>query len=209
MNNSNKDIKYMKNTFQAYLNILEILKERGYKIDDDSLLAFDIFSKKYEEIDNFVYTYKHKSNKDDEIYLSILKESKITKKEMLNKMQSIIDETHYKNLLFLTTNSQILNYVKELKQKFNIDVQFFTIDNLQMNILKHELQPKFILLSDEEKTKILEKYNENNIPKIKLDDPITRYYNAKPSQIFKIIRKNMVKRNKTSSQGIYYRIVVE
>ena len=209
MNNSNKDIKYMKNTFQAYLNILEILKERGYKIDDDSILSFDIFSKKYEEIEHFVYTYEHKSNKDDEIYLSILKESKITKKEMLNKMQSITDETHYKNFLFLTTNSQILNYVKEVKQKFNIDVQFFTIDNLQMNILKHELQPKFILLSDEEKSKILEKYDENNIPKIKLDDPITRYYNAKPSQIFKIIRKNMVKRNKTSSQGIYYRIVVE
>lgn len=209
MNNSNKDIKYMKNTFQAYLNILEILKERGYKIDDDSILSFDIFSKKYEEIEHFVYTYKHKSNKDDEIYLSILKESKITKKEMLNKIQNITDETHYKNFLFLTTNSQVLNYVKELKQKFNIDVQFFTIDNLQMNILKHELQPKFILLSDEEKAKILEKYDENNIPKIKLNDPITRYYNAKPSQIFKIIRKNMVKRNKTSSQGIYYRIVVE
>ena len=209
MNNSNKDIKYMKNTFQAYLNILEILKERGYKIDDDSILSFDIFSKKYEEIEHFVYTYKHKSIKDNEIYLSILKESKITKKEMLNKIQNITDETHYNNFLFLTTNSQVLNYVKELKQKFNIDVQFFTIDNLQMNILKHELQPKFILLSDEERAKILEKYDENNIPKIKLNDPITRYYNAKPSQIFKIIRKNMVKRNKTSSQGIYYRIVVE
>lgn len=209
MNNSDKDIKFIRDTYQAYLNILEILKERGYKIDDDSILSFDIFSKKYEEIEHFVYTYKHKSIKDNEIYLSILKESKITKKEMLNKIQNITDETHYNNFLFLTTNSQVLNYVKELKQKFNIDVQFFTIDNLQMNILKHELQPKFILLSDEERAKILEKYDENNIPKIKLNDPITRYYNAKPSQIFKIIRKNMVKRNKTSSQGIYYRIVVE
>ena len=78
-----------------------------------------------------------------------------------------------------------------------------------MNILKHELQPKFILLSDEEKKYILARYNEMDIPKIKIDDPITRYYHAKPSQIFKIIRKNMVGRNKTSSQGIYYRIVVE
>ena len=50
-----------------------------------------------------------------------------------------------------------------------------------MNILMHELQPKFILLTDEEKKQFLEKnkWSEKNIPKIKTDDPITRYYNAK------------------------------
>lgn len=211
MNNSNKEVKFIRDTFQAYLNILEILKERGYKIEDAEILSLNIFSKKCEESGHFVYIYEHKTNKDITIYFSIFKESKITKKEILNKMQNITEENNYNNFLFLTSDGQILNYVNEIKQKFNIDLQIFTIENLQMNILKHELQPKFILLTDEEKRLFLEKnkWNEKDLPKIKTDDPITRYYNAKPSQIFKIIRKNMVGRNKTSSQGIYYRIVVE
>jgi DNA-directed RNA polymerases I, II, and III subunit RPABC1 len=209
MNNSNKEVKFVRDTFQAYLNILEILKERGYNIEDAEILSLNIFSKKCEESVPFVYIYEHKTNKDITIYFSILKESKITKKEILNKMQNIIEENNYNDFLFLTSDAQILKYVYEIKQKLNIDLQIFEIEDLQMNILKHELQPKFILLSDEEKKYILARYNEMDIPKIKIDDPITRYYNAKPSQIFKIIRKNMVGRNKTSSQGIYYRIVVE
>ena len=210
MNNFNKDIKLIKDTFQAYLNILEILKERGFVIIDNKILSLNIFLKKYEESSPFVFIYEHKSNKE-KIYFSIFKESKITKKDLLNKIQLITEKNDYNNYLFLTSDVQILNYINEIKNKYNIDLQIFTIENLQINILKHELQPKFILLNSEEKQIFLDKnkWKENNLPKMKLDDPISRYYNAKSGQIFKIIRKNMVGRNKTSSQGIYYRIVIE
>jgi DNA-directed RNA polymerase I, II, and III subunit RPABC1 len=209
MNNSNKEIKHIRDTYQAYLNILEILKERGYNTEDNKILTLEIFLKKYNDLDSFFNIYNHNSNKDTKIYFSIFKENKITKKELLNKIEIITDEIDCNNFLFLTSNSQILKHIDEIKQKFNIDIQIFEIKDLQMNILKHELQPKFILLNDKERELFLEKYNEKDIPKIKLNDPITKYYNAKPSQIFKIVRKNMVGRNKTSSQGIYYRIVVE
>jgi len=210
MNNLNKDIKFIKNTFQAYLNIIEILRERGYTIIDDKILTVDIFLKKYEESTPFIYIFDHKNNKT-KIYFSILKESKITKKELTNKIKDITEENDYNNYLFLTSDTQILNYINEIKNKFNIDLQIFTIENLQINILKHELQPKFILLSNEETISFLDKkkWKANELPKIKLDDPISRYYNAKEGQIFKIIRKSMVGRNKTSSQGIFYRIVTE
>jgi DNA-directed RNA polymerases I, II, and III subunit RPABC1 len=210
MNNFNKDIKLIKDTFQAYLNILEILKERGFVIIDNKILSLNIFLKKYEESSPFVFIYEHKRNKE-KIYFSIFKESKITKKDLLNKIQLITEKNDYNNYLFLTSDVQILNYINEIKNKYNIDLQIFTIENLQINILKHELQPKFILLNSEEKQIFLDKnkWKENNLPKMKLDEPISRYYNAKSGQIFKIIRKNMVGRNKTSSQGIYYRIVIE
>ena len=210
MNNFNKDIKLIKDTFQAYLNILEILKERGFVIIDNKILSLNIFLKKYEELSPLVFIYEHKSNKE-KIYFSIFKESKITKKDLLNKIQVITEKNDYNNYLFLTSDVQILNYINEIKNKYNIDLQIFKIEHLQINILKHELQTKFILLNSEEKQIFLDKnkWKENNLPKMKLDDPISRYYNAKSGQIFKIIRKNMVGRNKTSSQGIYYRIVIE
>ena len=120
MNNSNKEVKFIRDTFQAYLNILEILKERGYKIENNEILSLNIFSKKCEESNAFVYIYEHKTNKDITIYFSIFKESKITKKEILNKMQNITEENNYNNFLFLTSDGQILNYVNEIKQKILI-----------------------------------------------------------------------------------------
>jgi DNA-directed RNA polymerase subunit H (RpoH/RPB5) len=210
MNNFNKDIKLIKNTYEAYLNVIEMLRERGYTIIDDNILSLDMFSHKYDETESFIYIFNHKINKTD-IFFSIFKEIKITKKELTNKMKDITDENDYDNYLFLTSDKQILNYINEIKTKYNIDVQIFTIDTLQINILKHELQPKFILLNNEETQafKDKNKWKDSELPKLQLNDPIPRYYNAQPGQIFKIIRESMVGRNKTSSQGIYYRIVLE
>jgi DNA-directed RNA polymerase subunit H (RpoH/RPB5) len=210
MNNFNKDIKLIKNTYEAYLNVIEMLRERGYTIIDDNILSLDMFSHEYDKSTPFIYIFNHEINKK-EIFFSIFKEIKITKKDLTNKMKDITDENDYDNYLFLTSDKQILNYINDIKTKYNIDLQIFTIDSLQINILKHELQPKFILLNFEETKSFKDKnkWKSEELPKFLLNDPIPRYYNAQPGQIFKILRESMVGRNKTSSQGIYYRIVLE
>ena len=211
MNNLNKDILLIKETFQAYLNVIDMLKERGYQVIDNEILSIDIFSKKYEESDEFMYIFDHKINKS-KIYFSIFKESKITKKDLINKIKSIVEENQYDNYLFLTSDSQTLNHINEVNNIFNMDIQIFTIDKLQINILKHHLQPdEPILYNNEDTAKLLKdrKWKEEELPKILLNDAVSRYFNAKPGQIFKFIRTSMVGVNSTSSQGIYYRIVVE
>ena len=203
MNNLNKDILLIKETFQAYLNVIDMLKERGYEVIDNEILSIDIFSKKYEESDEFMYIFDHKINKS-KIYFSIFKESKITKKDLINKIKSIVEENQYDNYLFLTSDSQTLNHINEVNNIFNMDIQLFVIDKLQINILKHVLQPdEIILYNNEDTAKLLKdrKWKEEELPKINLK--------AKPGQIFKFIRTSMVGVNSTSSQGIYYRIVVE
>lgn len=206
----NKDIKLVKDSYQSYLTILEILKKRNYIIEDDEILSLNIFSKKYEDLIPLNFIYENEITKE-KLFLLILKEQKIPKKELINKVQQLKEENNLKNYLLITNDSQIINSRNEINTKFNIDLEIFLIENLQINILKHELQPKFVLFTNEQKEKLLEhkKWQEKNLPKIKLDDPISRYYNAKVGQIFKITRKSMVGRNKTSSQGVYYRIVVE
>ena len=211
MNNLNKDILLIKETFQAYLNVIDMLKERGYQVIDNEILSIDIFSKKYEESDEFMYIFDHKINKS-KIYFSIFKESKITKKDLINKIKIIVEENQYDNYLFLTSDSQTLNHINEVNNIFNMDIQLFVIDKLQINILKHVLQPdEIILYNNEDTAKLLKdrKWKEEELPKINLKDAVTRYFNAKSGQIFKFIRTSMVDVNSTSSQGIYYRIVVE
>ena len=209
MNNLNKDILLIKETFQA--NVIDMLKERGYEVIDNEILSIDIFSKKYEESDEFMYIFDHKINKS-KIYFSIFKESKITKKDLINKIKIIVEENQYDNYLFLTSDSQTLNHINEVNNIFNMDIQLFVIDKLQINILKHVLQPdEIILYNNEDTAKLLKdrKWKEEELPKINLKDAVSRYFNAKSGQIFKFIRTSMVDVNSTSSQGIYYRIVVE
>ena len=80
---------------------------------------------------------------------------------------------------------------------------FFEKD-LMINLIDHELVPKHILLSKEEQDKVREEYDialsKNNI--ITFSDNIARYYNAKPKQMFRIIRPS-----ETSGQVIAYRVV--
>lgn len=206
----NKDIQLIKETYQSYLNAIEMLKERDYNINDDKTLSIDSFSKKFEEVDIFKLEYEHNKLKKS-IYFSILKEKKITKKDFMNKIKDLLEESEHDNYLFITSDAQPLSYVNEIKTKFNIDIQIFTIDKLQINILKHILQPDEIILYNLEDTKkIMEEkqWKSEDIPKILSSDAISMYFNAKEGELFKFYRKSMVDVNRTSSQGIYYRIVV-
>lgn len=206
----NKDIQLIKETYQSYLNAIEMLKERDYNINDDKTLSIDSFSKKFEEVDIFKLEYEHNKLKKS-IYFSILKEKKITKKDFMNKIKDLLEESEHDNYLFITSDTQPLSYVNEIKTKFNIDIQIFTIDKLQINILKHILQPDEIILYNLEDTKkIMEEkqWKSEDIPKILSSDAISMYFNAKEGELFKFYRKSMVDVNRTSSQGIYYRIVV-
>ena len=74
------------------------------------------------------------------------------------------------------------------------------------NILKHRLVPEHVILSEEEKKKLLEKYNidEKQLPKILVRDPVVKAIGAKPGDVIKIIRKNEL-----VGEVVYYRLVVK
>jgi len=76
----------------------------------------------------------------------------------------------------------------------------------EFNILKHELVPEHIILNEEEKNELLEKYKikPENLPKILTNDPVAKALDAKEGDILKIIRKS-----KTAGTSLYYRIVVK
>ena len=63
--------------------------------------------------------------------------------------------------------------------------------------------PEHILLSDKEKKDFLEIFKENELSKITDTDMMSRYYNAKVGDIFKIIRPSL-----TAGKNIFYRKVV-
>lgn len=76
----------------------------------------------------------------------------------------------------------------------------------EVNILKHALVPEHTILSEEEKNKLLEKYNITlkQLPKIFLSDPVVKAKDAKPGDVLRILRKSPV-----AGTTEYYRLVVK
>jgi DNA-directed RNA polymerase subunit H len=68
----------------------------------------------------------------------------------------------------------------------------------------HELVPVHIILCQEERDKLLERYGITikELPKITLNDPIVKSLNAKPGDVIKIIRHSI------AGQSEYYRVVI-
>jgi len=76
----------------------------------------------------------------------------------------------------------------------------------KINPFVNELVPKHEILSEEEKQKLLEKFNISlkQLPKILVTDPCAKALGAKPGDVIKITRKSP-----TAGEYYYYRVVVE
>ena len=75
----------------------------------------------------------------------------------------------------------------------------------KFTILDHELVPKHILLTKEEKKQLLEqlKIRPEQLPWIRASDPVAKLIGAKPGDVVKIIRKSP-----TAGETVAYRFVV-
>jgi DNA-directed RNA polymerase subunit H (RpoH/RPB5) len=74
-------------------------------------------------------------------------------------------------------------------EKIGMRFELFQLDDLQFNCTKHSLVPKHELLSPEESKTFKDKYG-SNIPVLLHTDPIAKFYNFRPGQIIRVVRRN-------------------
>ncbi|RDA96247.1 hypothetical protein CP533_1769 [Ophiocordyceps camponoti-saundersi (nom. inval.)] len=84
-------------------------------------------------------------------------------------------------------------------------IECFLEDDLLVNITHHELVPRHVLLSREEKAALLKRYRlkETQLPRMLQKDPVARYLGLKRGQVVKIIRAS-----ETAGRYASYRLCV-
>lgn len=134
-------------------------------------------------------------------------------KPILEEFQKLVTETHddlYQAILIsptaLSTGPQGGQEVMDkmiLNQKTY--VQLFYDSSISNNVVKHVLQPEFTLLSPQEADMFLKhaRLTLQRLPQMHYDDPVAKYYGARPGRIFRILRSLPLDLH----QEVYYRAV--
>lgn len=118
-----------------------------------------------------------------------------------------LDKNGHRNGILITRvppNAAALKAFEPLTEK-GVIAETFSESDLLVNITKHELVPKHVLLSDEEKGTLLARYRlkETQLPRIQSGDPVARYLGLKKGQVVKIIRKSETAGRYASYRWVY------
>lgn len=197
--------------YKQRLNLIEILKERGYDVSD-----YDDFS-----INHIAVLYQHDQldlllkNKDGkQIFVKHYLDKKLLRVNMLHDMiDSLFLEgnilTTSDDLMIITLddpNETIINTLNTIWENHNIYISVIGIKRLLFNILKHKHVPKHEILSDEEKQYVYDHFNisENSqLPEISRYDPVAVAIGLRPGQVCRITRKS-----KSAIESYYYRYCI-
>lgn len=120
---------------------------------------------------------------------------KLTQRMMQNSVNHAI--IVYRKTITSSANKVIATLAGAVK------IEQFQESELLVNITKHELVPKHLVMSDEEKKVLLSRYRlkETQLPRIQHSDPVARYYGLARGQVVKIIRNS-----ETAGRYVTYRI---
>ena len=177
--------------YTVYNNVLDMLLDRKYKVPKSLSLSFKEFKKKY-ITNNYNITLTH-TQSGHKIYVVF----NLHSKSKLQHIKQLLVDTYDTYPIDTTDVILILpkkpnNIIKKFIHKsiYHDKVELFWLSILQINITRHILQPKFRLLQEEEKKHILQKYNITiqQLPKMSITDPISKYYKYPKYSIVEIIR---------------------
>ncbi|MCJ1239351.1 DNA-directed RNA polymerases II 24 kDa polypeptide (RNA polymerase II subunit 5) [Varicellaria rhodocarpa] len=203
--------------WRAWRTVHEMCQDRGYElIDEEIRISLDDFKRQYTDqggaVDRKKMTFsanpslamiqkystpptpQNPNPKNDSvgaIWVEFSGDNSIGIKQMRVFIHHI-DTNNFKTGILVTQNAVTPAAMKIAPVVFPRVIETFQESDLLVNITHHELVPKHVLLSVEEKNKLLERYRlkENQLPRIQTNDAVAKYLGLRRGQVVKIIRKS-------------------
>lgn len=185
------------NNENTFLNIIKMFINRGLLEKDKINDYFKNAMSNYKITQKYIETII-----DDDtikIYVKILDKNSYQNFKIDDVKNIISDINAYK--IIISPNINIKN-TTEL-EKFN-NLQIFPIDYFDFDRAEHRLIPLHEKVNKINSQYIFSLYGEDGIKKIKIDDPMCKYYNFQKGELIRITRKNQI-----TLEDIDYRLVID
>lgn len=179
------------------LNLIKMLTERKVlNIENESKNYKKLIDQKSDK-----NIFKIKSDYNSDIYHIMFIYGKLTTIKKIQDIDLFFENSKKDNRIFIGENINQKTYKQFLEYK-NTEV-FFDYE-LLINVIDHNLQPKFEVLSSSDIENLHKSYilDNKDIPVMLTTDRIARYYKLKDGDIVRIIRSSI-----TSGYITSYRIV--
>lgn len=201
--------------WRVFRTVKELVRDRGYNVGQGEIeISLDEFKAQYctpegtplrskmnfqampmpESVERFPNI--------GSIWVNFCDEASVGVKTM-REFILLVAGKHFSNALFIYQTSITPAAQRMIPTVAPIVIESFQESDLVVNITKHVLVPKHVVLSDAEKKELLVKYRlkESQLPRIQGLDPVARYLGLRRGQVVKIIR-----RSETSGRYASYRI---
>lgn len=131
------------------------------------------------------------------IWVEFNSDENVGLKQLRDYMQHLVSGQFYSGIMICAKPMtgmalRLLRGASGIQEGPKGGVEVFVEQDLLVNITKHELVPKHVLLSREEKDQLLKRYRlkETQLPRIQVTDPVAKYYGLRRGQVVKIIRRS-------------------
>ena len=195
--------------------LLEILKDRGYSVDDYTDFSVTEVQAMYnnKELDMLLEhsTQKNSNDENKKLYVKYHLTTRLGSSHIYDYVDDLFDIeevlTSEDDLIIISkdkTNQTIRDLVEQLFIKDKKFVNIYNFHDYLFNVLDHEMQPTFRILSNDEKQEIMKRYNivkDKEFPDISRFDPVSQAIGVRPGQLIEIIRSSP-----TAVKSLYYRI---
>jgi DNA-directed RNA polymerase subunit H (RpoH/RPB5) len=183
------EYKDIRRAYRARKTVLEMLRDRGYDISPDIDVDAELFNALYEDRRSLNFFIEHPIPTRPRLYVHFYYEAKNFGKNELQGIRDYAFDTYGPtnlSVMILAKDERLNPTVKktmELPEYVSIEV--FLERQMIFNIMRHDLQPRIQILSDDEKKAVLERYETSaaRFPVIRHDDPVARYYALQPGQM--------------------------
>ena len=189
--------------------LLEILKDRGFNVDDWSDFSVTEIQAMYTNKELDMLLENPTTNK--KVYVKYHLATRLGSSHIYDYVDDLFDIEEVlsanDDLIIISKDRTNLTIRDLVEQLFIKDKKFVNIYNLHdylFNILKHEMQPTFRILSTNEKQQIMKRYNvtkDKEFPDISRFDPVSQAIGVRPGELIEIIRSSP-----TAVNSPYYRI---
>lgn len=160
---------------QATITLKKMLTDRGYVLEEDSKEDFTIRCTKFGT-----------REKDTHKIISFICNDEKLSIQGIKDYMSIMNREGYNRCIIIYRDSVTSSAKKSLE---NLDIELFSLQELQLDITQHRLVPKHERATKEEKEQ-LEKSFKGRLPTLLHTDPISRFYYFQRGEYIRITRKD-------------------